>query len=504
MRYLQALRVAFGCIVLASALLAREVVGAPVDSLFVMTVAYVAVTLGAEGARAATKSRGLPILAVTLLIDGIYLGWVIYLTGGPQSPLRFLLYLHIVAVTLLASYRTGLKIAVWHSLLTFVALYAGLAGLLPTSAGHFTRMAPVELRRLSAFNVSAFWLVALTTATFSAMNERELRRRRLDVEALAEMAAEVENITQPRDVADALLRKVTERLSFSRGVVFEPTAEGVVVMASKGAADTNLPPGSDDAVGRALARRKPTLKRELDSLSNPRLAALLPGARNMVLVPLYAEGHALALMAVEHSRPGRRIERRVVSLAAQFATHAALALRKTRLLEEVQRLAETDALTGVANRRVFDATLTREVARANRTGEQLTLVMVDVDHFKFFNDTFGHQAGDDVLRQVARSLTETCREFDTVARYGGEEFAVVLPGCTVDEAVATAERMRAAVSKVPAPIPITASAGTSTYPTDAEDACSLIETSDKALYNSKRNGRDKATAFGRLAHAVLD
>ena len=98
-------------------------------------------------------------------------------------------------------------------------------------------------------------------------------------------------------------------------------------------------------------------------------------------------------------------------------------------LEQVQRLAATDGLTKIANRRTFETTLEREVARAARSAEHLSLVLLDIDHFKRLNDAHGHQAGDEVLRNVAAALSCACRDFDTAARYGGEEFAVVLPGC---------------------------------------------------------------------------
>ena len=119
----------------------------------------------------------------------------------------------------------------------------------------------------------------------------------------------------------------------------------------------------------------------------------------------------------------------------------------------MQRLAATDGLTKIANRRTFEATLEREVARATRSAEHLSLVMVDIDHFKALNDMHGHQAGDEVLRNVAAALAIECRDFDTPARYGGEEFAVVLPGCGPEEARGIAERLRQAVAGAPAVVP---------------------------------------------------
>src|SRR3954466_4079135 len=160
-------------------------------------------------------------------------------------------------------------------------------------------------------------------------------------------------------------------------------------------------------------------------------------------------------------------DRAWASMVEQFSALAALALRGAWLLEQVQGMASTDGLTMIANRRTFETTLEREVARAVRTGERLSLVMLDIDHFKQLNDALGHQMGDEVLRLVARAIAGECRDIDTPTRYGGEEFAVILPGCAEEEAVALAERLREAVATANTVVPITTSAGVATFPLHA-------------------------------------
>src|SRR5207302_8962780 len=130
-------------------------------------------------------------------------------------------------------------------------------------------------------------------------------------------------------------------------------------------------------------------------------------------------------------------------------------------------------LTGVANRRVFESSLQREVARAGRTGEPLSLVVVDIDHFKSINDSVGHQGGDDVLRHVGRALASHAREVDLAARYGGEEFCVLLPACPPDDAMAVAGRLRAAIAEFAGKPAVTASAGVATLPLDGADGEAL-------------------------------
>ncbi len=160
-------------------------------------------------------------------------------------------------------------------------------------------------------------------------------------------------------------------------------------------------------------------------------------------------------------------------------------------------LATRDPLTGLANRRHF-VTLTRhEIARATRTGDALALVLADIDHFKQINDRCGHEAGDQVLRDVAAALRTVCREHDVVARWGGEEFLILLPATALDAAMATAERIRIAVTGVSdtadLSIGLTLSLGVAVLGKD-EPLSRAIARADRALYRSKEDGRNRVTA----------
>ena len=500
MGYLQALRAAIAAVVLASGFFATDVVGAAIDDLMLVTAAYLLLSAAIEALRRVGRGRNLAAVGGMLLVDGLYLAWVMYQTGGTQSALRFLVYLHLIAVTLLASYRTGLKVALWHSLLFFVVFYAQAARILaPLEAG---AEAGAGFRKPSFFNVVAFWLVALVTTAFSSVNERELRRRKTDLEALARVAAELEEVSEPGEVGRVLLEGVISTFGFGRGaVVASRDGAAPELLAYIGPDDDPAAePHLDASIAQAWTNHRTVLRKKLDSETDPLLSGLLPFAQSVVVVPLFAESHPVGALAVEHSgkRTGR-IERRVVEMVSQFASHAALALRNAWLMKEVQRLADTDALTGIANRRTFGAALERELSRASRSGEQVTLVMLDVDHFKALNDTHGHQVGDEVLKHVASTLAANCRDFDVPARYGGEEFAVILPSCSAGESLVAAERLRKGISERTPPVTVTASAGVSTYPTHAGDAESLIRAADEALYESKRAGRDRVTRSRRTA-----
>jgi diguanylate cyclase (GGDEF)-like protein len=497
--YMQMLRVALCLVALAAGAFAPRVVGVSLGHVALATIPYLFASLGLEAIRRAGKGRGLMLIGASLLVDGLYLAWMTYLTGGADSPFRFLIYLHLMSVTLLASYRTGLKIALWHSLLFFVVFYAQASGYLePTEA---TSMALAEgasrFREASVFNVMVFWLVALGTAFFSSLNERELRRRRADMEALAAMAAELDETTDPDGIARVLLKTVKEAFGLEPGIVLgvrRGTRSRLVPLDAQESDDAGV--GIDAVVKKAWDTREIVLVKELDPTSDPQLATLLPGSRYVVVVPLIAEGHPLGVLAVQNSsRIRSSIELRVVTMLAQLASHAALALRNARLLQEVRQAAETDPLTSLANRRTFDKALEKELSRARRRGDQVSLVMVDIDHFKTFNDTYGHQAGDELLKDVARALTRAARDFDIVARYGGEEFAVILPACSWEDSLPAAERLRKAIAEVRSHATVTASAGVATFPIHAADGAAVIRAADIALYESKKGGRDRVTRW---------
>jgi two-component system cell cycle response regulator len=166
------------------------------------------------------------------------------------------------------------------------------------------------------------------------------------------------------------------------------------------------------------------------------------------------------------------------------------------LNQKLQSLAVTDGLTGLHNHRAFQDYLEEQFQTAMRNKQPLALILMDVDHFKQYNDTYGHQAGDEVLRQVAQILQANVREGDFVARYGGEEFVVVLPRADSESAVAVAERLRRAVESAEWHLrPITGSFGVASIRPDMETRQELIEAADQALYQAKKNGRNRVEVW---------
>lgn len=192
-----------------------------------------------------------------------------------------------------------------------------------------------------------------------------------------------------------------------------------------------------------------------------------------------------------------------ISLAADAefshlaATFNLMATKLEQSQQDLYRLATLDGLTEVYNRREFNRWLRVEVEKSQRNTDQVSLIMVDIDHFKQLNDTYGHQAGDLALCEVAQLLQREVRPGDIVCRYGGEEFAVILPKTNHDDSVAIADRIRLAIAEEAIILPslqqieMTASLGVATFPGDAQTKEHLIKQADQALYGAKTSGRNR-------------
>jgi diguanylate cyclase (GGDEF)-like protein len=205
------------------------------------------------------------------------------------------------------------------------------------------------------------------------------------------------------------------------------------------------------------------------------------------------------LGVISIARPGRPFSQRQRELFEYLTNQAAISIENVDLHETIQRQAVTDELTGLFNHRRFQEVMTAEVERTRRFGQELGLIMLDIDNFKRVNDTYGHLQGDLVLREVARALRESSREIDEPARYGGEEMAVALPQTGLQGAYEFAERVRQRIEGLQielldgdGTLRVTASFGAASLPHSAKiDKDALVAAADAALYRAKRSGKNR-------------
>ena len=365
---LGAVRCGLVAVVLIFGLLSRETAEVSPAELTVASAAYLLLALLTPWiVRKQPRNRAQWVIALSLLIDGVFLCWATYATGGTSSPLRFLLLVHVVAVTLLASYRTGLKIAVWDSLLYLVVLYAQAAELLPVHGGLATTSPAggVDLKT-AALQLIPLWAAALVTATCAAASDRELRAQKVDLEELSAVLRDLDARGTAAEIPEILLDALCRVFGFGRGVVLASPEGDLSLMAHRGPGDPpDLQPGHDPIMERAWSERRAQLASRLDPESDPRLAALLPGASNVLVVPLLVDrGFRLGVVAVEQPSGRAQIKRWIVVLVEQFATHAALTLQNAWLLDELQRKLEENKALQI---QLLSKNLDLEVKVAERT-----------------------------------------------------------------------------------------------------------------------------------------
>jgi len=228
------------------------------------------------------------------------------------------------------------------------------------------------------------------------------------------------------------------------------------------------------------------------------------GIVSLIAIPLVADGKIVGILYVDDFEP-KKFSEYDINLMSLLGTLAASAVDKVIMLERAEEMAITDELTKVYNHRYFSRMLSTELKRAGRYGEQMGLIMIDVDYFKRFNDTHGHLRGNEVLVMVASLLKQCARETDVVARYGGEEFVAILPKTNRVQAAYLAERLRVAVEQYPMPGgeqqpggKLTISLGVAVFPDDwnkPDDPLSFLGLADSSLYQSKQLGRNRVTMW---------
>jgi len=343
------------------------------------------------------------------------------------------------------------------------------------------------------------WLTTVATLIVAGtLIDILVRRARREAAASAASAASMAKITELAHELAALSESQPARIALCVGAVrvagadraalWEPSpdSDGLSVSAEAGVDGALLSRAEldDDRLARDEALSGPPTP----VATSYATATLTTDSERgfSVWCPVLRDQQAVAVLELvwpEHTATGDPAR---VALANLLAVEAAVTLERTALLEELERVARTDELTGLPNRRAWQEQLMRELARAERTGESLAVAMLDLDHFKRYNDTYGHQTGDELLKQVAGAWHSELRVSDLLARYGGEEFGLALPSRDAGDALAVVERLRAAM-----PDGQSCSAGIAIWDR-SERPDELLDRADHALYRAKRTGRDRS------------
>ncbi|MGH2376700.1 MAG: GAF domain-containing protein [bacterium] len=337
--------------------------------------------------------------------------------------------------------------------------------------------------------------VAVRNASFY----QELRKAHDELQVLYEAARSVSGTLDLRTVLDSLVSVTCKAFGYDNGALLmvDPESGDLTVEASYGQTEPLVGKRVPSGVGITgwVARTGTPLVVD-DVRQDSRYDQFDARTRSELAVPLIAEGKVLGVFNVESARLAA-FGSRDLHMLMTLASYAVIAIQNAHLYEQAQRLAITDGLTELHNHRyLFDA-LDRLLERARRDTQPLSLIMLEIDNFKRFNDTYGHQQGDEVLRTISMLLRRGSRPSDIVARHGGDEFMVVLPGTSKTPAQETAERLRRAVEAYPLILAgdvvtaVTLSVGVATFPQDGHTVDTLVEAVDRAQYTAKRSGGNK-------------
>jgi len=253
---------------------------------------------------------------------------------------------------------------------------------------------------------------------------------------------------------------------------------------------------ANGVLGKVLDEQKPLVLAHVVAERLPDLQEHFRG--HLLVTPLSVRDYPWGLLILERDPNWEPFARADYEAIEVLVEHLAILLENLRLYRQTAELAVRDGLTGLLNHRRWHERLQEELSRSLRYHHPLTLLMIDVDYFKRYNDTYGHQQGDELLRQIAEILRQNIRQSDIAGRYGGEEFAVILPETDKESAAVLAQRLCEVVARTPfpgypggPPVRCTVSIGVASYPEDALTVSDLIAAADTALYRAKRFGKNR-------------
>ncbi len=414
--------------------------------------------------------------------DALFVGATFYLLRSPET----YLYVGFVLIFVLALVWRDLRLVLF-SLLVVSVLFGVFNAF---RIARFALSVSIEqfLTLSLFFVVSIFYVFLSTQLARDAKLSRAVLVEKRNAEIMVEITRGLSSSLKTRDILGVIVSRLCEVLNATDCsiIVTDPKTGSAQVMVNSS--------GAGKKEGEIALDSVPELKEAFDG--RKMVFRDLDG-HSVVAVPMVSQDAVISLIHVAGKNTGRPPSEGTIRFFEVMASTAANALRNAQLFEEVEHRARTDFLTGLPNHRYFQATLSAEVGRAQRHNHPLSLLMIDLDYLKIVNDRFGHPSGDMVIRTIAETIRQSCREFDFAARYGGEEFTVILPETPLAGAIHVADRIREKIAMVQfAGIgKVTASIGVSNYPMNALAKEDLIRVADQALYIAKNGGRDRVAYF---------
>ncbi len=321
------------------------------------------------------------------------------------------------------------------------------------------------------------------------------RRRAVQLQAINAMAKQTTAVLEVKDLLQQVCALVLQSFPCDHVSILLLEGDNLVVSAHDGKLTPRFRTGAmlhnPGLCTRAIATLKAVV--ENDVLKVPGYQAGFEETHAEMCLPLVSFGQVLGVLTLESARRETFQEADAQPLES-VADICATAIQNARYFERVRQLAYVDGVTGIFNRRYFELRIAEEIVRAERYSGGLSVIMIDIDHFKRLNDEFGHLLGDEVLRQVSTIFAQQVRKSDVVCRYGGEEFAIIVPETAGERATRLADKLRGMVEGwffPGVPRPVTISAGVAEFFTHGTTRDAVVEAADKALYVAKQTGRNR-------------
>ena len=463
-----------------------------------------------------TYNHYVVILNIAYVLDIVIIGISIYMSGGIESSL-YPFYLILMGVIGLTVQR---RAAILHAVLASAILSLGFSLQFIGIDTYilFQIESPVHLignriyliRTLtvqSGFIFTSVYLAGYLQKQLLNLAEAE-QHSRIRAEALQQMTTSIAVTHDLDDSLNQILDTLVYIVPFDSAVVMQLQNHKMLISASRGMNGVVLTDVTasnmlaQDLIQKTFATRETTLcqGRWAEEQFKAMFPPGHPTTKSVICAPLVAWDNIVGVLVIG-SLQSDFFSEKDARFVATLASSAALAIENIRLYGETHKAAITDGLTGLNNRRALDPMLEKEIARCERYERQLSIAFMDLDHFKQFNDYYGHLSGDDYLRDISRLFIENIRETDNVFRYGGDEFLVLMPETGYPQVLELAERLRSAVerhhlvTKEDSPLgSMTVSIGVAVYPQDAKDANGIIAAADAALFKAKKQ-HNQVAAF---------